>query len=71
MKILEQYLNQLDPEKAQSFRKFYEESDDFRFLVDMITESAGNKDDLDWFKSILSSAKRNRELESEGLLCGT
>lgn len=71
MKILEQYLNQLEQEKAQPFRNFYEESDAFRFVVDMITESAGNKDDLDWFKSILSSAKRSRELESEGLSCGT
>lgn len=70
MNLLEQCLNQLEPEKAQSFRKFYEESEAFRFLIDVIDENADNKEALEWFGKIISSAKR-RKLEREDLQCGT
>jgi len=71
MNILEECLNQLNPEKAQAFRKSYEESEAFRFLVDEITKCAGDKEALNWFKSIIDSEKRRRKLEREVSICGT
>ena len=57
MNILEQYLNNLTPEKALEFITAYESSDNFKQVVDMITENADNKDHLD---KIIDFIKRKR-----------
>ena len=45
--LLNEYLNNLTPEKALEFITAYESSDKFRQVVDVITENADNKDFLD------------------------
>lgn len=57
MKILEQYLNNLTPEKELEFITAYESSDKFKQVVDTITENADNKDFLD---KIIDFIKRKR-----------
>lgn len=57
MNILEQYLNNLTPEKALEFITAYESSNKFKQVVDTITENADNKDFLD---KVIDFIKRKR-----------
>lgn len=57
MNILEQYLNNLTPQKELEFITVYESSDKFKQVVDVITENADNKDFLD---KIIDLIKRKR-----------
>lgn len=45
--LLNEYLNNLTPEKALEFITAYESSNKFKQVVDTITENADNKDLLD------------------------
>lgn len=42
--LLNEHLNNLTPEKELEFITAYESSDNFRQVVDVITENADNKD---------------------------
>lgn len=55
--LLNEYLNNLTPEKALEFITAYESSDNFKQVVDTITENADNKDLLD---KIIDFIKRKR-----------
>ena len=55
--LLNEYLNNLTPEKALEFITAYESSDNFRQVVDVITENADNKDLLD---KIIDFIKRKK-----------
>lgn len=55
--LLNEYLNNLTTEKELEFITAYESSDNFKQVVDTITENADNKDLLD---KIIDFIKRKR-----------